>query len=504
MNKSIEEMYENLINGIDDFNNDDFLSNDNLTGFDPDDVEDFTTSKELIKAKEDLEEKFGIVAEEHEIEEDTHFKIYNKRREHKYTETELAAIKESCIHTIVHDYGPNDFYHQTDEERAENDVLSEIGLKLGCLKRTYRKIDQYIEAMRVVVQAWELLERNNYVHTSDEFFQLVASGTIVSNRIIMPKMKRIDRYNMDIIIKYISNPELDPSVLVPIKEEKKDFDLYDSFYVDVDTLKETDEKFNKYYTEFIDKYKEEHPDDEDFDPTDIEAEAIEYVREQIELEEMERLLSPEEVEYINSHADNPEVIKVTPFKYKWIKGYNKRSFSSSKKVKKKDKYIIQNIHEMLNKIQSNPNNHTEDYTRSYMLTDGMFEINKGEKDFWENLRFDGSWADDNDVFLYNLAVQEELLKQHPPKETYLTYGEKELATFFNILERNGVNVIELRRKMNCTQNDYDKEKSEKSKKENRKIESAIIQRISKLNENPKFKKIVNKAEKALNEYNENS
>jgi len=41
--------------------------------------------------------------------------------------------------------------------------------------------------------------------------------------------------------------------------------------------------------------------------------------------------------------------------------------------------------------------------------------------------------------------------------------------------------------------------TKKERKENRKIESAILQRISKLNESPKFKKMVAKAEAAINE-----
>jgi len=41
-------------------------------------------------------------------------------------------------------------------------------------------------------------------------------------------------------------------------------------------------------------------------------------------------------------------------------------------------------------------------------------------------------------------------------------------------------------------------KKQRKKKENRKMESQIIQRITKQNNDPKFKKLVAKAEKALN------
>jgi len=45
------------------------------------------------------------------------------------------------------------------------------------------------------------------------------------------------------------------------------------------------------------------------------------------------------------------------------------------------------------------------------------------------------------------------------------------------------------------------QQSERKKvaKQNKKTEAALLQRITKLNNNPKFKKLVTKAEKAINE-----
>lgn len=464
MTKSVEDMYNELIEQSALF--DDMMNNSKILSSyqnDDDDSEDFMTSKEIIKTKEELEDRFDISPKgtgDGTIEEDIHFKIYGKRHQHKYTEKEMEEIRRSCECTIVHDYGEHDIYHLSDEERANNDMLAELGMKLGGLKRTYRKVDQYIEAMRVVMQAWELLEKNNYIHTKEEFYKLIAQGKIVSNRIIMPKLKKMDQYNIDMIIKYISNPDADASELVPIKEEVRD-PWYDQFY----------------------------EDDEEFEN---------------EAEEMERLLSPEEVQYILDNADNPPEMRVEDIKPKLIKGYDRRDFGfSKKKKKKKEKYIIENLHDILNKIQSNPANRDNgDYSRSYMITHSMFDVEKEEKSFLDDMYFDGSWTSKDDLFLYDLAVREELLKQHPPKEKYLTYGDKELAKFFTILEENGINTIDLRRKMDCTSEAATKVEDKRTKKENKKIESALLQRITKLNNSPKFKKIVGKAENALNKYYE--
>ena len=49
---------------------------------------------------------------------------------------------------------------------------------------------------------------------------------------------------------------------------------------------------------------------------------------------------------------------------------------------------------------------------------------------------------------------------------------------------------------------YEQQQSEiakKSVKETKKIEKAILQRVTKLNGDPKFKKIIAKAEKAIND-----
>ena len=464
--KSAFGMYEELLSQQTDYeNNRDGVPANSLNlnkyfvGGDvvDDDCEEFMTSAEIVKNKEArraVEEKLGITSspiDDGIIEESIHFKRYTKRREHKYTDKEMIDIRSSCHRTIVHDYGEFDIYHISDEERAKNDQLAEISMKLARLKRTYRRVDQYIDAMRIVFEAWAILERGNYIHTRDEFYQLIADGKIVSNRIIIPKLKRIDQYNMDVIINYISNPELDASHLAPKKNDK----VHDSFFDEDEWNEETEE------------------------------------------EEMARLLSPEEVEMV---LGNPQRMEIGYIKSKYIKGYDRRSIKKKKKRKgnKHDRYIKEGLAEMLNKIQNGQ--HYKDHGNSYMVTHSLFEPEKSEKSIFDNLHFDGSWANKDDVALYELVVQEEILKQHPVKDKYKTYADIKLQNFFKVLEDNGVSAIELRRKIDVTGELINHRKEKAVRKENKKLESAIIQRISKLNKTPKFKKIVEKAEDALNKY----
>lgn len=426
-----------------------------------DDVETFVTSKEIIEEKQKLDEAgirknlpFGI--EPPDVEEEVHFKRYTKKRVHKYTESEMNQIRAQAQNVIVHDYGEYDIYHMSDEERAKNDMLAELSLKLSGVKRVYRKVDQYIEAMRIVVEAWELLEKNNYIHTKDEFFELVRDGIIVSSRIVMPKLKKIEQYNMDSIILYISNPELDPKDLLPAKQTK----TYDDWY-----------------------------DDEDDDENEEDM--------------IERLLSPEEVQYILAHKLDPEIMVTPELKPKYIRDYDSRNLLSSRKKKnkrsKKDKAIIQDAHDILNKIQ---NNHASDYSRSYMAINSMFQVPEKKKDMWDDLYYTGSWTNDDEMFLYDIITEEERMRQKAPNETYRTYGDIELTKFFQTMEANGFSTLELRRKMEETDEDSKRKESDSVKKENKKIESAIIQRITKLNNNPEFKKLIAKAEKAVNKMDE--
>ena len=449
-----------MANVFEDFNNmmNEFKFGSGSFGrhMDDDDGEDFLTSKEIVKLKEnpnlkeeDLPDSLkGPV----DIEESVHFQRFTTKHEHKYTQKEMDEIIESCKTTLVHDYGEFDRYHISDEERARNDSLAELATKLGGLKRIYRKVDQWIYAMRIVIEAWELVEKKeNVIHSTDEFFEMVHDGRIYHSGIIMPQLKGIDKYSMDVLIKYISNPDMNPEDLLTKDELKK----RDPWY-----------------------------EDEDDEESEEEA--------------MTRLLSPEEVQYIIDHSDNPETIKVHDVKRKFILNYDKNV--KNKKFSKRDKIYTKSLHTVLKKIQSNPSNRNDGdlYSRSWLITNSMFTPEEEKKDFWDDLYYDGSWTNDDQLFLLDMAEREEMLKQKPEGETYMTYADKELQDFFRTMEENGLNTVELRRRMNMTEDSQKQDSIKRERKNNKKIESALIQRITKLNNDPKFKKLVAKAEKEIN------
>ena len=499
MEKGIEEMFKDLLT-LDNVG--DYLGSGRGRDYDYSDDEDIVTSKEEVKLQKESEERFGLKADSRsEIDETVEFRRYTPKRVHKYTEKGMQEIRESNKRTIVNDYGYNDIYHISDEDRLKNDMLAEFRMKLGGIRSTYRKVDQYIQAMRIVIEAWKILEKQgNYIHEPDEFFTMVGNGEIVSSSIIMPKLKGIDNYSIDQIIKYISNPELDPADLIHSNKSTGSYDPDNDFIEDRP-------EYEVYYNEYMDNLTDE--DKEDMDEYDIRFKADEYAKEKIQEDEAMRLLSPEEADYLVQYIDNPPDIKVTEIPRKYIKGYDQRSTirkAKGKKLNKRDRVIQKDVHDMLIKLQNDPaNRNIDEYNRSYMITHGMFDTEKKPKDFWDDLVFDGSWADDAAVYMYDLISREELLKMRAPDERYMTYGDIELNSFFQIAERNGINVIELRQKMEISDNTTLRESVElrESTKESKKLERDIIQRITKLNNDPKFKKLVDKSERALNKYYDN-
>ena len=128
----------------------------------------------------------------------------------------------------------------------------------------------------------------------------------------------------------------------------------------------------------------------------------------------------------------------------------------------------------------------------------MFEPEEKHDDFWDDLRYDGSWTDKNGLKLYDIMFNECLMGQMMPRSGGMTYGDDSLTQFFKTMEQAGMNVMKLRQAMNMRSEDISESEIERSRKENKKIEAQLLQRITKLNRSEKFKKMIAKSEKKLN------
>lgn len=327
LNNDYLKMFENMTSSID--------FKKSKSNINEDEVEVFSFGKEETKDE-------SIKNSSIPVDEVVHYKSYKQPRIHRYSEKEMNQIKLECQNTIVHDYGNNDLYHLSDEEKLKNDQLAEISMKLASVKSIYRRLDQYIEAMRIVYKAWEILSEKNFIHSKKEFFKLIAKGKIVSNRIIIPQMKNIKKYNLELIIKYISNPELDASIFAP------------------------EDKMEQFYTS-----------DEDLE------------------EEMDRILTKEDYENIQAYNDNNcGEIKVEELPNKFMKNYLQPKYDKKK-----------NYHQdVFNQIM-NENRKVMTLGNQYIFSSSMFD-QKPKKTAYDKVKFTGSWTNADDVNYYNMMIDE--------------------------------------------------------------------------------------------------
>lgn len=356
------------------------------------------------------------------VDESFHFKRYSKNRIHKYTEEEMNSIRNGCLNTIVNDYSKTDVYHMSDEERSKNDKLAEIAMKLATVKSVYRRLDQYIEAMRIVFKAWEILSENNYVHSKKEFFKMVAEGKIISSRIITPQLKNFKKYDIDIIIKYISNPNLDVSVFAP-----------------------------------KDKYSNEIYNDENI------------------VDDMDRLFSEEELKEIevNSKDNKIKVENLDPSYIKHYANHNKN---------KKHKYS----QEVFNKI-------VDSFSGSRKF---IFDAEDKNKEFYNDIRIEGSWRKKQNVEQLLWRLNDAHMNDYKINKYGYKTNNKEayLRNFYDEMSKYGIDSVELRKNINL--NTYE---PDDSKKENKRKEKEILQRIIEMNNDKEFIKQIKKVEDKVNE-----
>ena len=448
---------------------DDFVFRGNAPKYNPhpdEEMEMLKTTDEIEREKAAVEDKLGIKPrgmKPADIEESLHFtRVAGERRFHKYTDEEMEEIRNGCLTVYVHDYGEHDYYHMSEEDRDRLDPLAPIRHKLGGLRRVYRQVDQYVKAMRIVYEAWGMLAEGNPLHTREEFFELVGKGKIVSQRLVTPKLKGFDKYNADVIMQYISDTELDPEDLIPNENTLED----------------------QYYRS-------------SYDPE----------------EAMSIMLDPDELNHIIAYEGGfaePSTIYSETLSRKLLRRYDDSLNSKwainltskkKKKKKKKDKtreHIQEITSGMLKKIQAE--SYQKTYTYTFGLTENFFAVDN-RPTILDGPLFEGSWANDDHVRLLGIATNEDHMAEAVPGVSYLTNNDQHLQQFFKSMENHGVNTLDLRRRIGNDPDDYVKKHQEATKKDNKKLETRIVDRIKKLSEDPKFAKLVKKSEKALEKYN---
>ena len=420
--------------------------------FEPDEeIETFFTEEEMYNEKNGIKDnkdeiKFNPVTGE--IEETVYFHRRKKVTVKKYTEKELSNMREECKYTLIHDFAENDIYHVSDEERLKNDELAEIAIKIKGLRKGYRKVEQYIEAMRVAYQAWEILAKKySLIYSRKDFFEGLSSGELSYDGFAVPTLRGIKNYNPKILAEYIQNVDLDPMELVKVDPR-----------------------------EFVELPWDNDPEEYD--------------------NNHERLLSVKELNDIEEcHSGNlTSTISISKMDKKYIPNfdyvYNKKRI---KKLNKKDKLIADSIKTVYKSIQGN-----NVMFGNFMRYDDTYDKQQSNKSSnVESIRYSGSWQNDTKVQIFENIVHEEFLDDFPIQQKYQTFRDLEMSNLFGKMEEAGINVKEIRENISQPSSSEKKQTIKKERQENKRIERSIVSRVIAMNNNPKFKSIVKRVNQRL-------
>lgn len=179
-----------------------------------------------------------------------------------FTEKRVSQFLEDYDCSVVNDFG--DDFHYTDEERQKKNKYYETFQKLRRYKHKYKRLDQFVVAMREALKCLDIVAEDNGVFNPDKFKTMFMKGDIVICGLTLPKLTgRVRKYiSFDYLTDFILSDK-DPSELT----KKNVDDVYTDEDLDKmsDTLL-TDDEIKYYETPLTEK--EEQDNTKAFDPDD--------------------------------------------------------------------------------------------------------------------------------------------------------------------------------------------------------------------------------------------
>ena len=119
-----------------------------------------------------------------------------------------------CV--VVHSFGDwNDDYHLSEEERQKNNSYYSAFNNLRRMKKIYRKIKDYIIAVRETFHVIDIVAETNGVYDKEEFLKMYYNGDIEIGGVRFPKYKGKDRkkLNWEYLTDFILSDQ-DPSEFI--------------------------------------------------------------------------------------------------------------------------------------------------------------------------------------------------------------------------------------------------------------------------------------------------
>lgn len=153
---------------------------------------------------------------------------YDENRERKLSvyipERRIQQMKDEYDCVVVHDFG--DVYHLSEEERIAKNKFYEAFKRFSKCKHKYRKLDEYVKAMREAIKCLDFVAENNGVYPPEEFKKLFFRNKIYINGLVFPEFKGREKKNIswDYLTEFILS-DADPKEILP---RKKDDEIYTS------------------------------------------------------------------------------------------------------------------------------------------------------------------------------------------------------------------------------------------------------------------------------------
>ena len=112
-------------------------------------------------------------------------------------------MKDEFRTVVVHEFG--DEYHLSEEERNKKYKYYEAFKTFSKYKHKFRKFPEYIKAMREALKCLDLVAKDNFVYSPDEFKKLFFRGKIWISGLTLPEFKGSGRRSVDTeyLIEYI-------------------------------------------------------------------------------------------------------------------------------------------------------------------------------------------------------------------------------------------------------------------------------------------------------------
>lgn len=104
-------------------------------------------------------------------------------------------MKEEFRTVVVHEFG--DEYHLSEEERKKKYKYYEAFKTFSKYKHKFRKFPEYIKAMREALKCLDLVAKDNFVYSPDEFKKLFFRGKIWISGLTLPEFKGSGRRSVD-------------------------------------------------------------------------------------------------------------------------------------------------------------------------------------------------------------------------------------------------------------------------------------------------------------------